>query len=279
MECDLSDIFAKYEALVADVDTVFERVHEQYSDCVKCSVGCSDCCHALFDLSLIEAMYLNVKFNEKYSGQERSDILDRADSADRATYKIKRQAFKASRDGAVASEIVDLVSHARVRCSLLNGKDACDLYEFRPITCRLYGIPTAIGGRAHTCAKSGFEGGKQYPTVKIDKIQDRLMELSRELAGRLNSHFDQLSEMLVPVSMALMNKYDDEYLGIDKEKKPAAPLAAPVEEPAAPAPGKTAEKELSKTSCDTCGEAPGSSACSSCSGAQVWEFGAASEKK
>lgn len=279
MELDFTEIFEKYEALVADVDKVFERVKEEYGDCVTCKVACSDCCHALFDLSFIEAFYLNYKFNERFEGQMRSDILDRADTADRQTYRIKREAFKASREGALASEIMEMVSKARVRCSLLNAEDKCDLYDCRPVTCRLYGIPTAIGGRAHTCAKTGFEGGKQYPTVKVEKIQDRLMELSRELAEMLNSSYDQLSEVLVPLSMALMTTYDEEYLGLTDGQKQEAPKA-PAQPAPQPAPaGAVAEAAFSEKSCSTCGEAPGSSACDSCGGATEWVVGAGAEKK
>lgn len=288
MNLDFSEIFEKYEAIVAEVDAVFEKVKAEHGDCVTCSVGCSDCCHALFDLSLVEAVYLNTKFNERFEGQQRSDILDRADEADRQTYRVKREAFKASRDGALASEIMEMVSKSRVRCALLNDEDKCDLYDFRPITCRLYGIPTAIGGRAHTCAKTGFEGGKQYPTVKVEKIQDRLMELSRELAESINTSYAQLSDMLVPLSMALMNTYDAEFLGAQDEKAKAecAPCAAsaspeqpteqPAEQPAAPGSAASAAFE-GAPSCDSCGEAPGSSACDTCGGGTVWEIGG--EKK
>ncbi|NJB69294.1 Fe-S-cluster containining protein [Desulfobaculum xiamenense] len=278
MELDFSDIFEKYEALVADVDKVFAHVQAEHGDCVKCSVGCSDCCHALFDLSLVEALYLNTKFNERFAGQERSDILDRADEADRQTYKIKREAFKASREGALASEIMDMIAKARVRCSLLNDEGKCDLYDSRPVTCRLYGVPTAIGGRAHTCAKAGFEPGKQYPTVRIEKIQDRLMELSREIADAVESSYDQLSEMLVPLSMSLMNTYDAEFLGAGSKKNDAPAAAAPAQ-PTAPAPGAVAAEALSGKSCSTCGEKPGSSACDTCGGGTVWEIGASPERK
>ena len=37
----------------------FDRVRKTHAECVKCSEGCADCCHAVFDLTLIEALYLN----------------------------------------------------------------------------------------------------------------------------------------------------------------------------------------------------------------------------
>ena len=63
-------------------------------------------------------------------------------------------------------------------------------------------------------AGSGFDPGKSYVTVRMDKIQDRLLLLSQELVQSIPTRHTQLNEVLVPVSMALLNKYDNEYLGI-----------------------------------------------------------------
>jgi Fe-S-cluster containining protein len=107
------------------------------------------------------------------------------------------------------------MARQRIRCPLLDEGEKCGMYEARPITCRLYGIPTVIGGQAHTCGLSQFEEGKQYPTVKLDNIQRRLYEISFELAQEIKSRYPKLGEVLVPLSMALLTDYNDEYLGID----------------------------------------------------------------
>ena len=115
------------------------------------------------------------------------------------------------------SKSVELESSERVRCPLLNDDNQCDLYDVRPITCRLYGIPTEIGGKAHTCGLSAFEEGKPYPTVKLDEIHKRLYEISFALAHDIKSRFPNLAEMLVPLSMALLTDYSKEYLGVREE--------------------------------------------------------------
>ena len=219
---DFSDIFDRYEALVAEVDTVFAKVAEQHPECVTCEKGCSDCCHALFDLSLVEAMYLNKSFIENFGdGEGRSNIITRANEADRKSYKLKRQAYRDSQAGVDTQTILENMARQRLRCPLLGSADACELYQHRPITCRLYGIPTAIGGKAHTCGKAAFEKGKPYPTVHMDKIQDRLIALSQEIADRVQSKFSELSGVFVPVSMALLTVYDEQYLGVRTPKKDA----------------------------------------------------------
>ena len=97
---DLSPIFSRYETLRAETDALFARVREAQPGCVTCKEGCSDCCHALFDLSLVEAMYLNRAFEAAFAhGPERSDILTRASESDRRLTRLKRELFRAEKDG------------------------------------------------------------------------------------------------------------------------------------------------------------------------------------
>ncbi|MGD9374129.1 MAG: YkgJ family cysteine cluster protein, partial [Desulfobacterales bacterium] len=154
MPIDYKPFFKKYEALAAMADEVFERVKKEYADCVKCKTECSDCCHALFDLSLIEALYIHHQFFKRFDGEKKAQLIDRSNTADRKIYKIKKKAYKALEAGKSEMDILAAMAEDRVRCPLLNDKERCDLYENRPITCRLYGIPTSIAGTGHTCGKS-----------------------------------------------------------------------------------------------------------------------------
>ncbi|MDP3425993.1 MAG: thiamine pyrophosphate-binding protein, partial [Humidesulfovibrio sp.] len=180
MALDFSEFFKKYEAIITESDQVFGTVRARYADNVRCEKGCSDCCHALFDLTLVEALFLNTVFNARFKGKDRTRILKRADEADRQVHRLKRDAFRAVKDGQNAQEILLEMAKVRVRCPLLDDQGLCEMYDARPVTCRIYGVPTAIGGEAHTCGKSAFEKGKAYPTVYLDRIQDRLYALSHE---------------------------------------------------------------------------------------------------
>ncbi len=217
---DLSDIFARYEALVAETDALFARIRDTHSDCVTCEQGCSDCCNALFDLSLVEAMYLNKAFTEAIPhGRERSDIMSRAADLDRIATRMKKDFYKAAKEGKDPSEIMAEAARLRLPCPLLNEENACALYAHRPITCRLYGVPLNINGHGHVCGKTGFSKGGQYPTVHMNAIQQRLDGLSRDIAEAVKSRFKELDQVFVPVSMALITKYDEQYLGIGPAKK------------------------------------------------------------
>lgn len=211
---DLSPVFERYENLRAEADAIFDRVASQYPDDVKCKRGCSDCCHALFDLSLVEAMYINRAFSRKFGhGRQRSNILELASRTDRELTRLKREMFRAEKDGEKADKIMTRAAGLRMPCPLLDRDNNCVLYEDRPITCRLYGIPLDIGGQGHVCGLSGFARGKDYPTVRLAKIQNRLEDMSAEIAEIVGSRFD-LADVYVPLSMALLTRYDDAWLGI-----------------------------------------------------------------
>lgn len=216
MPLDFSPYFQKYEQLMSETDRIFASMQAQHPDCVACKQGCSDCCYALFDLSLVEALYLNHHFHIALPKEIKEQILIKADQADRTAYKLKYQAYKSHRDGAQTETILEDMARKRVRCPLLNAQDQCDLYARRPLTCRLYGIPQAIEGKARTCSLSRFQAGVAYPVVHMEKIHGRLAALSMELTASLNSKYAKLADVLVPLSMALLTVYDDEYLGVQK---------------------------------------------------------------
>jgi len=214
---DLDKHFVKYEAVVNMVDQVFDRVKKEYPKEVFCREKCSDCCYAIFDLTLIETLYMNHKFNEKFSGSEKAGLIAIADKTDRALAKMKRDAYKKVKEGADQLEIVGRMSQERVRCPLLGDNNLCLMYENRPITCRVYGIPTSTAGASHICGRTNFVQGKAYPTLNMDKIYTQLQLLSAELVKDINSTNIRMHELLIPVSMAMVTLFNDEFLGVKQD--------------------------------------------------------------
>ena len=222
MDIDLRPYFEKYESLVEKSEEAFDRVKAAHTECVKCEEKCADCCFALFDLTLIEALYLHHKFNEKFKGSAKVELVEKANRADRQIYKIKRKAFKELQSGRNEGELLAEMALERVRCPLLSEKDLCDLYDYRPLTCRFYGIPTAIGGAGHTCGKSGFKEGEKYPTVNLDAVYGQLQQISAELLRDIESRNVKLVDLLVPLSSAVIMDFDEVFLGVaeEPEEKP-----------------------------------------------------------
>jgi Fe-S-cluster containining protein len=218
MLASLDPIFARYEHLRAEADALFDHVRRLHPDCVACSLGCSDCCHAMFDLSLVEALYLNQKFRQTIAfGPQHSAILHAAGDADRLAARIKRDLYSSSKDGN-DRQVLEDAARSRIRCPLLDAEEQCQLYAHRPVTCRLYGAPVAIAGEARVCGKSAFRKGQPYPTIALEKIQDSLAAMSRDIAHTLGTRFKELHLVYVPVSMALLTRYDANYLGLSPAK-------------------------------------------------------------
>jgi len=209
MDFDFIPFFKRYEAISTLAQNVFDRVCADHPSCVNCVKGCDDCCYALFDLTFIEALYINHKFNMMFQGDKREALIEKANRIDRQIYKIKKKAFRQEE-----SILLD-IAKIRMQCPLLDDHHFCEMYEYRPITCKLYGIPTAIKGVGYSCGKSNFFEGQKYPTVHLDAIQKQLFEISADLISTIKSKHVMIAEMLVPLSMALLTDYDHEYIGID----------------------------------------------------------------
>ncbi|WP_243358425.1 YkgJ family cysteine cluster protein [Fundidesulfovibrio terrae] len=220
IDADFSDIFAEYEALLAEVDAVFAKVKAVCPEQVRCEVACADCCHAPFDVTLVEALAINKRFNELHpKGDGRYRLTEAANRSDREHYRLKHKAWKAHKAGVPDEKIVEDFARERIRCALLGDDDKCSMYEARPVTCRLYGAPLNVNGQLRVCGKSGFAPGGKYPAVNIARLQQRLLDLSARAVERVGGKYDYLADMLVPVSMAMLSKYDEEFFGLKESKE------------------------------------------------------------
>ena len=215
MSLNLNEYFVKYEAVVQMVDGIFEKMKTDYPKEVFCRERCCDCCYALFDITVIEAAYLNQKFRERFFGKEKNEIIETSAKTDRALYKIKREIYRESKEGKNEVELLAKAGAERVRCPLLGKDDLCLMYDVRPVTCRLYGIPTSSAGMSHICGRTNFKEGEKYPTVNMDKINAQLQYITAEMLRDIKSKHVKMHEMLIPVSMALITDFNDSYFGVE----------------------------------------------------------------
>ncbi|RUM89041.1 MAG: YkgJ family cysteine cluster protein [Thermodesulfatator sp.] len=161
--------FSELESLMAEVDQRFEEIRRSYPREVRCRKGCTDCCYAPFDLSLAEALYLARAFR----------LLPR-----RVRREVERRLEKYAKEWETkVPKPVDpfALSRVRLRCPFLDDQGLCVVYPFRPLTCRVYGLPLLVGEETVVCPRSRFEPGKTYPTVLFGEILRRLAEISEKL--------------------------------------------------------------------------------------------------
>ena len=168
-------LFQNYEILVDRADRVFKEVEKDYSSLIKCKRFCSDCCYAVFGLFIIEAAFIKRHFD----AIDQKDIYEAILRCDQAELAIKRMEVKLKNYQDDPEMQAMVYATERIRCPLLNDKNECVIYPFRPITCRIYGIPTRIQGRARVCKKSGFRDGETYPVFNLDAMYRELFMLSK----------------------------------------------------------------------------------------------------
>ncbi|MGM0663522.1 MAG: YkgJ family cysteine cluster protein [Thermodesulfobacteriota bacterium] len=192
-------LFRSYEQLMARADAVFEQMALDYPDAVQCQRHCDDCCHAVFGLFLVEAAYLQQQF-ARLSSSEKAETVLRCGRADRELARLQQQLREQEGKGPVEGDPLAL---GRVRCPLLNEERDCVLYAQRPITCRIYGVPTKIKGKARVCGLSGFDSGTSYPTFDLDGVFRDLYDMSRELVLDAEGEDPDRAGLLISVSKVL----------------------------------------------------------------------------
>ncbi|MDL1970907.1 MAG: YkgJ family cysteine cluster protein [Candidatus Desulfofervidaceae bacterium] len=202
---DLFDFFGEYENWAQKADILFKKIAHDFPECVRCRVHCCDCCYAPFGVFIIEGAYLNYHFN-RLDTRRKKEILRRIEKteADLLAARDRLHVF----DDNPKMKVFGL-GKQRVRCPFLNDRDECDLYDKRPIICRIYGVPFSIKDEAHVCGLSNFKKGVTYPVVKLDKIYDELRRLSEDLLIWARSPHPERSLLMLPIARAIRLPLDD----------------------------------------------------------------------
>lgn len=201
-----SELITRYEQLALAAEQAFEKMKGEYPGEVKCERGCVDCCHALFGLFPIEAAYLRERF-EQLDPSQKQQVLARAAEAEKELEQIQEKLQAAYPDDPGMQAYA--MARQRVRCPFLNDQGDCAVYPFRPITCRVYGIPVAVQGTGRACWKAGFAPGRSYPAFNLDQVYKELHELSRALLEKAGQQDLDRASLLIPVSTVLKMPPED----------------------------------------------------------------------
>lgn len=196
---DFSYLFEPYDALISRADQAFRRMAADFPQCIRCERRCSDCCHAVFGLFLIEAVFLKADF-DRLETTEKASALSRARAADEAFDELGRSLEVFEDDPQMRAYSM---ARARIRCPLLNDDNECILYPYRPITCRVYGIPTMVQGVPRVCGKSGFSKEMDYPVFNLDGIHRELHQLSTELVECAGGEDPEKASFLISVAKVI----------------------------------------------------------------------------
>lgn len=132
----------RYGALLGEVDTWFQRCLDRHPAHITCRNGCSECCRGLFDITLLDAAYLRRGF-DRLSGPLKTQLIQ-------AAFRRLEQLLEVNPDfvepwllNGIPEDDWDALMPEEdgTPCLLLSENGGCLVYDYRPMTCRLNGIP------------------------------------------------------------------------------------------------------------------------------------------
>lgn len=213
---DYSYLLEPYDSIVQKADQGFQRMENEFAESVKCEPHCADCCHAVFGLFLIEAVFLKHDFDQ-LGEAERMAALKRGHEADKELEALERTLKEFEGDPQMSAYSM---ARARIRCPLLSDDNECILYPHRPITCRIYGIPIMVQGLPRVCSQAGFKKDRSYPTFNLDGVHRELHELSKNLLESAGVKDPEKASLLLSVSKVINTPLEQLIRDAEKNNHP-----------------------------------------------------------
>jgi hypothetical protein len=131
---------SRLDELTAKIDAFFVRVETRHGDDMRCSTGCSDCCHVRLTITATEAAAI------------RGEIAS----------------WQPDRRGALAAN----AAASTDRCSALDPAGRCLIYAARPVVCRSHGVPIRMREDSLPVVQSCFRNFT-HATPEPDCILDQ----------------------------------------------------------------------------------------------------------
>lgn len=138
----MKSILKKYGDLLASVDRWFAECTAGRGADIACGRGCAECCRGIFDITLLDAWYLRTGF-DKLDAPLKAAVQKRAGE--------RLVALRSAWPEFTAPYILNyrpeeeweelMPDDDETPCPLLADNGTCLVYDYRPMTCRLHGLP------------------------------------------------------------------------------------------------------------------------------------------
>ena len=138
----MNALLDRYRELLGEVDDWFRRSLELYPDQIACRNGCSECCRGLFDITLLDALYLKRGF-DKLPEPLKSELAREASRRLELLSGVNPDFAEPWLLNGIPEDEWDALmpEEDETPCLLLSESGGCLVYDYRPMTCRLNGIP------------------------------------------------------------------------------------------------------------------------------------------
>ncbi|MSN26228.1 MAG: YkgJ family cysteine cluster protein [Geobacter sp.] len=198
----MTELLERYGSLLREVDAWFQACSKLYPDQIRCQSGCSSCCRGLFDITLLDAFYLKYGFDQLSIFQQTDITAD----ASRRLNALSAQ-FPAFVEPWVLNVIPEdeweelMPEEDETPCLLLSESGECLLYEHRPMTCRLNGIPLID--------RSGEELFDEWCTLNFTEKDPLLLDgLRFEFLELFAQELLMFQELIVKLAGARLSELD-----------------------------------------------------------------------
>jgi Fe-S-cluster containining protein len=203
---DQSDILALMQLpqgdtqLVQIMDAALAEAARKAGPWLACRPGCTQCCHGAFAISPLDALRLSAGM----------DALRTANSALAAEIERRAQAWVAEfaagvpgdaktgllGDSDAEQELFEEFANEAACPALDPATGRCDVYAWRPMTCRVFGPPVRMGdGDALGCCELCFVGADEAEIAACE------MPLPHELEARLLDEIPQQGDTVVAFAL------------------------------------------------------------------------------
>ncbi|MBW1821978.1 MAG: dual specificity protein phosphatase family protein, partial [Deltaproteobacteria bacterium] len=188
---DLSVYFSDYEALIQKIDEDIKKVGDTNSNVKICGLESSECCLQYFDLQFIEIIYLSNMMNRILTSDLRTEAIHRAGEVCKKTRGMKaRLCGKGYDHDKDKKALIETYVREKILCPL-SKESKCCLFEYRPIRCRLHGVPDG--------------------TVDLDLINNTIFDISRNVFFALSGSFLEEKTLSFSLSDTVSGRFVQEY--------------------------------------------------------------------
>ncbi len=137
----MAALMAAYRDVLALADHWFDDAASSLGPMLGCHRGCSDCCRGLFDITMPDAVLLHMGFS-RLNADWQQRVLQRC--------RERREQLQQQWPELQAPYLLNHLHHRSWQtmpeqdatpCPLLDDEGGCLVYDWRPLTCRLHGLP------------------------------------------------------------------------------------------------------------------------------------------
>jgi len=207
---DLNPFFNDYEALLGHADELFRNFTVSNKQLLSCGLETSQCCHEYLKISFIEAGYLNHSMNKILASNERNAAIERARKVAQRMREIgRRLPEKIEPSLADEEQFRRVYKDEQILCPLnVDGK--CILYAYRPIACRIYGVPFHLSTNQHSADEQ--TGSPAVDTLQTEgQLKEALARISDNMLVALSSIFHDHRQLNFSLADVISGRFIQTY--------------------------------------------------------------------